>query len=234
MNIRLTATLAMTLASISFATPTAAQAQQRAAITQLDVAGIRLGMTPDEAGRAIAKSGYKIDAASIRDDRPSWEERLRVAVRERQGSSAPRPSGPPLREVSNYYATSVRKQTLQVSFAATPAGPRVKKVVYEIPVDQITKADFDANVLTKYGRRDGQVATVDGMEALWCSAGERQCGKSWMYRPERPVLKAGTFQVARRHRITLDGRDIAEEARLNSLFVAEVERRAPRTRETSF
>lgn len=191
-------------------------------------------MTPDEARRAVAKSGYKIDPGSIRDERPSWEERLRVAVGERQGSGAARASVPKLREVSSYSATGARKQTLKVSFASAPEGPRVKEVVYEIPADQITRADFDANVLAKYGHRHGQVPTIFGPEALWCSAGEPSCGKSWMKPPEKPSLKVGTFGTNQRYRITLDGRDVAEETRLNSLFAAEVERRAPRTRAPAF
>lgn len=208
------------------ARPGAATTGQAASVSQFDVAGVRLGMTPQQARAALQQSGYQV---RDNDGLPSrtWEERIQAAALEKQGKSS---YEVPKTATKNFVGTKERRQTIQVSLSAKPEGMRVTKVVYGTPGDEILKNDYDANVRQKYGPptfdRSSQLTKI------WCSAGESNC--SLLTFLKRPHLKSTLLYNNSAHELELIGTDEAEEARHKALFVAEVERRAPRTRETAF
>lgn len=195
-------------------------------IAQLDVAGVRLGMTPAQARAALMQSGYKIAEDRYRVNR-TWEELVQVAVAERLGKHGVRV---PETGGRNLEGSKDRRQTIEVHFVAKPEGMRVGYVEYRIPGEEITKEDYDANVLAKYGRPD--VNHWGSMAMIWCSAGEPRCAPlTQLKRPHLESRYASSIQV---RILELNGVDQVEEARLQALIAAEVERRAPRTRQTAF
>lgn len=206
--------------------PSAAPVKRAGLISQLDVAGVRLGMTPAQARAALLQSGYKVTEDRYRINR-TWEELVQVAVAQRLGKygvQVPETGG------RNLEGTKDRRQTIEVHFVAKPEGMRVGYVEYRIPGEEITKDDYDANVLAKYGRPD--VNHWGSMAMIWCSVGEPRCAPlTQLKRPHLESRFASSIQV---RILELNGVDQAEEARRQALIAAEVERRAPRTRQTAF
>lgn len=112
MNTRLTAALLVATAIIPVSVNAQRAPLQRATIGQLDVAGVRLGMSPAEARAALLKSGFVL--APFVDKRPSWEQRVQNAVVQRQSNSSYRAGVREIAEPVAYAANGPRKQEIQV------------------------------------------------------------------------------------------------------------------------
>ncbi len=204
----------------------APSAGQVASVSQFDIAGVRLGMTRDLARAALQQSGYQV---RDEDSLPSrtWEERIQAAALERQGRSS---YGVAKTATKDLVGTKERRQKIKVSFSAKPEGMRVTKVEYGIPGEEITRQDYDANVRQKYGPPTFENSVQ--LTKIWCSAGEPRC--SLLTFLKRPHLKSTLRYGNSAHELELIGSDEVEQARLKVLFDTEVERRAPRTRDTAF
>lgn len=227
---------AVILLAVQPATPparTVAANHPSSRIFAFDVAGVRLGMTPAEARAALAKAGFTVRSTDNGHQwlEQTWEQNVLDAAERRLGTynwskAGQNRKGPRLLE-----ATGPRRQIVEVHFQQRPEGTRVSHVEYAIPKDQIAKADFDANVASKYG----SYTTVGGVgrrENRWCSTDEVECSTYSSLKQPRLVVEN---DIARnRYKIELSGADAKDAARLKAAFEAEVDRRAPKSRDTAF
>lgn len=224
MNRRVLATFLLLSGQFAAVPATTAAAQTATSISQFDVAGVRLGMTPAQARAALLQNGYKVTEDRYVTNQ-TWEELIQSALASRLKNYTARESRTGGR---NLEANKDPRQTIKVTFLATPRGMRVENVEYRIPAGDITKADFDANVARKYGEPTRRVSWA----ALWCSPGEKTCIPNRYF--EYPSLKSRHNAAPDFRSVELDGTNKVERARFKALIAAEVERRAPRTRVTAF
>lgn len=225
----LTLVAAALIAAQSAPTPTRVASPLRPSardVRAFDVAGVRLGMTLEEARTALVKAGFQVRESALSED--SWEQRIRDEVERRQGARDTRPR---LRHPYALQATGSRQQKVTVGIGAGPEGARVSSVEYSIPRDQIAIEDFNANVVGKYGPPHVKGGYENEMH--WCTVKEQRCALSTSLRyPNLSVRSA--LLPPNTHQIKLRGNDRDEDARLKAAFAAEVERRAPKTRDTAF
>lgn len=204
-----------------------------ARIHGFDVAGVTLGMSPAQARAALAKAGFDQDpphgSAEFRED--SWEQQLRNEVLHRRTGGYN--VGKRLEDVKQLSRLGPRRQIVHVYFQQRPEGARVSLVKYKIPAGQIGEADFYANVSGRYGQPTAR-GGIGSVERRWCSRGETRC--THYLDPLQPYLSVQTDIVPPNagYEITLSGADPDDERQRRAAFQAEVERRAPKNRETAF
>jgi hypothetical protein len=137
-----------------------------------DVAGVKLGMSPDEAKASLARASYKVTGIS---DVQSFDQEVRSEAARRKGRSLPS-----ARDVGVYRiaATGPHQEYMEVHFLQQPAGSRVSGVTVEIPTTAITSDAFWRQVTTKYGAPG---ARKQGVEMFWCSMEVgANCGRSYV------------------------------------------------------
>lgn len=105
-----------------------------------DVAGVRLGMTPEEARTALASSGFSIGSDSMAD---SWN--ARVATEAGKFVNTPKDN---TRAVYATEAEGPEYQKVEVIYEITATGSRAKKVEYSRPGEQ---GSIIALAKAKYG-----------------------------------------------------------------------------------
>lgn len=136
-------------------------------LDKADIAGVRLGMSPDDVRKALQASGYVIDAS-----KPGYSFRqfvLQKAAKRNPAIQAPvKEQG--LRELSGKDSTG---QRIDIRFTEMPAGPIVTHIYFTIDDSRTTRASFAQAVREKYG------PYTDAQEGMlwyyWCDAGTVNC-----------------------------------------------------------
>jgi hypothetical protein len=137
-----------------------------------DVAGVKLGMSPDEAKASLARASYKVTGIS---DAPSFDQEVRSQAARRQGRSLPSARNAGLSRIT---ATGPHQEYMEVYFLQQQEGSRVSGVTVDIPVTAITSDAFWRQVTTKYGAPGARKQAV---EMFWCSMEVgANCGRSYV------------------------------------------------------
>lgn len=220
--------LALGLATIVLATTSAVAADRPGTPTALrpvggnstayDIAGVRLGMTPEEARTAAGSAGYVISRTPMSK---SFEQLVLTKLRERKPTTA-YVSSAQEKTPREMWAKGRAGETLWLRFAPTQAGPRLMFAKLSIDERRVTKVKFGEQVVAKYGTPS---ANYPGNVArFWCATGVSRCGADWVG-ADYPYLKHD--YGASGPSLTLTDENRSSRAIENAVD-AEVERRAPR------
>lgn len=144
---------------------TAYAATQYANVRAMDVAGVRLGMSPAEARAALIAKGMTPKAKD--EMNLSWDSLVEIKAASRNGTPIPKSSFVPGHTV----ATGPAGEYIYVSYGQTPTGSEVSAVTYSIPSDRIDQNVYVQGVMRKYG-----AASFAG-KAHWryCTSGDDKC-----------------------------------------------------------
>ncbi|MEH3036158.1 MAG: hypothetical protein PGN23_06660 [Sphingomonas adhaesiva] len=187
-------------------------------VADFDVAGVRLGMTPEEARAALRKGGLVPAAEDPQQDAFGAVVSRRAA--ERGGAGADRGTVPMFT-----MARGVQGETVEVWYAAARDGARVTQVKYLMPTNRMEAAAFSRSVEAKYGRPTFR----QGAQGFYCTKPERVC--AGYASKVLPYLVADTGSV--HHGLDLQ---MGEEyrAELKAETAAAVEAAAPKNAKASF
>lgn len=178
-----------------------------------DIAGVRLGMTPDQAKKAIAAAGYTIKNVG---EQNSFDTEVRRMVS----------MGPNLTRINvplYINASGKNQQELSVEFLALPEGPRVHRIEYQMNSMDMTQDAFRAQILRKYG----DTASIDeGSSLKWCTANNSEC---------HPLTEQANMEVdLERKFIRLEDEDEARQTALDERLQFEIDKRKPKVEEAQF
>ena len=178
-----------------------------------DIAGVRLGMTPDQVKAAIAVAGYTIKNMG---EQNSFDTAVRSMVS----------TGPNLTRINVpifINASGKNQQELSVEFLALPEGPRVHRIEYQMNSMDMTEEAFGAQIFRKYG----DTATTDeGSSRKWCTANNVEC---------HPLTKQANMEVdLQRKFIRLEDEDEARQTALDKRLQFEIDKRKPKVEEAQF
>ena len=156
--------ITLAAAALAASTPAVAAKERIVDVTALDVAGVRLGMTPSEARVGLEAAGFNVS-----DDQtgPSWT--ARIAEEAGKYVNTPRDT---TRGTHYTYAEGPDFQTVEVSYDVGPRGSRVRKVKYTRPAD---RGNILPTAIAKYG--EPTVRRLNGLR--YCSAA-KECNDSFM------------------------------------------------------
>jgi hypothetical protein len=194
-------------------------------VSSFDIAGVRLGDTPQQVRAALAKTGYVIRGGSIPSDQPGFEDRVLAAIARRQGVKAPEPKS---NVAGKFTADGPNAAFMEIFFAATRAGAVVSEVRWQLPQAAMTGQAFLAQTVSKYGPV-GQ--SNNGVQHLWCEAANARCADWETAYQTAPSLRANTDGQSNYLNL-LQGTN-AENAQQGAI-VAEVDRRSPKLGKAAF
>ena len=184
----------------------------------LEIAGVRIGMTVREAQLALRGAGY-IDEGP-RDDQPSYMGRVMWAWQAEYGVG-PNTNDRTTREL----VWNKGEEEITVSLLALPDGPRVESVFYWAKDGApISKDEFTRRVLAKYG----EPVNDDPNDLRWCTVKAPECEKP----PEQTYPLLVAWPNGRQLR--LFGNDPGLKQALDQRFAADVLRRKPADKAPSF
>lgn len=182
-TIRLAAKIAATCLSVTVAGGAQAQASPNAPLPRLlnklfwpekkptwspvstvDVAGVKLGMSPEQVRAALKAGGFTPRATD--PDQSSWSAMVADKLAERGVAVTDRTKVPMFT-----MASGPQGEHVEVWYAATRQGAQVSSVKYLLPTNRMERAAFLTGVKNKYG----QPTTEDRVNSLYCSAGEQSC-----------------------------------------------------------
>ena len=135
-----------------------------APVDTFDVAGVRLGMTPEEARAALRTAGFVPPATDPTQD--SWSSTLSRRRAERLGGKVDES-----RVAMFTRAASPQGEQVEVWYAATAEGARASSVEYRMPTGRMERTAFVSATSAKYGRP----TTQDPVRNLYCTKGEGSC-----------------------------------------------------------
>ena len=213
----------LAVCSVPIAFPAAAGPKRApTAVADLDIAGVRLGMTPEQVRPALVRAGFTPRASD--PDQDSWEGRIAAEVARRRQGTRSAASKVPMFTM----ARGPRGERVEIWYYGGPSGATASSIKFQIPADQMTAAAFYQGVLEKYGR---PTVRPFGKDMLYCSAGEPAGSCVTFGNKRKTYLHAESgYKI---HSLYLaEGAD-ASEAR-KAAFSAEVERRAPKDARPSF
>jgi hypothetical protein len=184
----------------------------------MDIGGVRLGMTVKQAQAALRNAGYR--DAGPRDDQPSYAglvmDRWQSHYGYRGGWNDRAPHELLWRK---------GEEEIRVTLVALPEGPRVDAVSYQAKEGSpISGGEFVQRVLAKYGKPTND----DAEDMRWCTVKAPTCEDS--RNAEYPLLSAWTNNRT----INLTGNDPGRKDALERRFAADVERRKPEDQAPSF
>lgn len=196
----------------------------------LDVAGVRLGMSPDDVRAALTKAGYRM-AGGV-DYGPSFASRVRAeAERRRTGSYVSASTAD--RVLTGLEATGPNRESMTVGLAAVPAGSSiVTGVRLVVPSEVMNGPALLRQTVAKYGPPDG---SRDGRLTLaWCSVPVRSvCGSILPFQVQYGTLPNLTASTIIQNSIQLS--EGTDRSRLREReFAAAVDRAAPKTDRVAF
>jgi hypothetical protein len=133
-----------------------ASADMVARIRQMDVAGVRLGMTPEEAKAALRAKGYAPTPSTYYTDRRpetknGYDYATRVDQIRRERLSDYRTAFKPV-DVVTSETWSKGDEKVDVDYSVMKAGRRVASVGYHIPEGRMSWASMRSSIVEKYGR----------------------------------------------------------------------------------
>lgn len=194
----------------------AAGAAQR---QQLELAGVRVGMTSAEVAPVLVAAGYRRNQGG---EGPSWDATIARRASERGVRLAA--TG----RVPSWESFVKDAERVEVRYRPSPTGAVVSEVEYTVNADAVAPQRLRAVLLARYGRSGWDNAH----EYLYCSRGERVCNLlahvQGLQLPSVYVLLGGM-----QHRIVLKSGTRILEAH-DAALRAEVDRRAPRIRRPTF
>lgn len=117
-------------------------------LAKYDIAGVRLGMTPDQARSALLTAGYTFDEKTSQQFECGWDCALEKLVAQRQLRSPRTFSTKVVRWLG---MQGPRGQFVEVSFSPTDRGQVATTVRYAIPISQISDQDFQRQMISKFG-----------------------------------------------------------------------------------
>ena len=189
-----------------------------APVDTFDVAGVRLGMTPEETRSALKAAGFNPRATDPTQD--SWGSTVSRRAAERIGGKVDETKVPMLTR-----ASGPQGEQVEVWYAATEGRARATSIEYMVPTKRMARATFGSGVSAKYGRPTVQEAA----RVLYCTKGEGSC-VSYQNKALPHLLAESGYEV---HSVKLaEGVGYAED--LKARMAAAVEAAAPRNAKASF
>lgn len=150
--------------SVASVSPT----QTEAVSFNLDIAGVRLGMTPEMAKTALTNAGYRPTGSNWLSYQPSFASRVRQTA-ERQRTGTYKSAAATDQIVSKIEAIGPNREDIEVYLDAVSKGSSiVTGVRLSISSDVMTGPALVRQAIAKYGRPDGQYDA--GMTTAWCPA----------------------------------------------------------------
>lgn len=143
---------------------------QATTAADLKVAGLRLGMTSQNARLELARTGWKVDVSPGED----W---TAVVDHEAKRQRNVFPIEEPKNGVAFLNATK-GDETLSIEFQPTRAGDAIKLVKYAAPAAGRTADQIGAELTRRYGKPGVSKTAGSMFEASWCSGGDR-CRQIW-------------------------------------------------------
>jgi hypothetical protein len=183
----------------------------------LDIAGVRLGMTPQEVVRALQAAGYN------KDGEGSMQRSYDTLVRDDWARLYGVQTGQAI-FVPNEVNWEKQGQTIRITFVALPEGALVNVVDYSATDAPISDATFVSQLQQRYG----EPVNEDDADQRWCTVKAPTCEdpRAATY----PVLAAWTSNRS----LHLVGNDVGRDAALAARFEADVTRRRPASGDASF
>lgn len=197
-------------------------------VAALDVAGIRLGMSPAMVQQALNGSGYELAKQERAIDFPG---RVQWRAMERRGEDIG-PRTPFSRDIGSESYTGPSSQEIGVEYQPTPSGMRVSRVTYRVELDYLEEGMFVGTLERKYGRPSEiyHYFTARPQTYTYCDTLNPRCG------PDRPQLTAVVitpFGFKKHRTITLEQGRIANDAYLAAIEAA-VDKAEPKVRAPQF
>ena len=175
----------------------AQDSEDRSDPRNMDLAGLRLGMSAADARRALQQAGY-----SIADERKEYSYAMRVF---------PHRNGNMAQDVREWGANGRNGQQLNVKFASLPQGAVLDTVEFRVSTEAMSEEAFIAQLGSKYGEAD----LVGDGELVWCVGPAGQCSDDWRAQPH---LLAEPGSRALYLKFVDPARDQALEARVQSVL----------------
>ena len=193
----------------------------------MDVAGIRLGDTPQQVKAALQQAGYKITETRKTE---SFAQRVAVEVANRKGAAAPNST---YAGISNIIAIGPHQERADIKFVQIAGGDSVSRVEVTIPGTSISETAMKTQLTARYGKPD---ATKDqGLTWHWCAPqAVKICGMTYTggeLDTAWPTLRGSTAMGT--NSIILEAGTDAD-LRLKQAFEAAVLARAPKTDRAAF
>lgn len=184
----------------------------------MDVAGVRLGMTPAEAEAALLRAGF-VRPRNDRSSQVSYDSQVRTAWVTRWGA-APSPD----LKVDETMHASKGAEEVTVTFIALPEGPRVDHVDYRGDERAVTAGQFGEQLEAKYGP-----PSSGGAEPMrWCTLRAPECEDPRS--ADYPVLQGNPGNRT----LWLTGADADRKTALAARFEADAASRQPTQARASF
>lgn len=161
-------------------------------IEQFDVAGVRLGMTPEDARAALRAAGFKIIYEG--QDTMTYRASLDSALRKRNPMHQ---SATHEKRIRYLTVRGLADEKVSVDFMDTELGNRVSEVSLNIDPASVNSAEITRRVMQQYGRPT--VASDSLGSAFWCSRNERRCDRGGY---SRPMLEYSPDFTGHRLRLT--------------------------------
>ncbi len=193
----------------------------------MDVAGIRLGDTPQQVKAALQQAGYKVTETRKTE---SFAQRVAVEVANRKGALAPNST---YAGISNIIAMGPHQERADIQFAQAAGGDSVSRVEVTIPDTAMGDAAMKAHLTAKYGKPDA--VKDQGLTWHWCAPqAAKICGMTYTggeLDTAWPTLRGSTAMGT--NSIILEAGTDADR-RLKQAFEAAVLARAPKTNRAAF
>lgn len=193
----------------------------------VDVAGIRLGDTPQQVKAALQQAGYRVTETR---KTASFSQRVAVEVANRKGAAAPNPT---YAGISNIIAMGPHQERADIQFAQIAGGDSVSRVEVTIPGTAMGDTAMKAQLTARYGKPDA--VTDQGLIWHWCAPqAVKICGMTYtggQLDTAWPTLRGSTAMGT--HSIILEAGTDADR-RLSQAFEAAVLARAPKTDKAAF
>lgn len=193
----------------------------------IDVAGIRLGDTPQQVKAALQQAGYKVTETRKTE---SFAQRVAVEVANRKGLAAPNPA---YAGISNIIAMGPHQERADIQFAQITSGDSVSRVEVTIPGTAMGDAAMKAQLTARYGKPDA--VKDQGLTWHWCAPqAAKICGMTYTggeLDTAWPTLRGSTAMGI--NSIILEAGTDADR-RLSQAFEAAVLARAPKTDRAAF
>ena len=193
----------------------------------MDVAGIRLGDTPQQVKAALQQAGYRVTETR---KTASFAQHVAVEVANRKGTAAPNPTYAGIAEI---IAMGPHQERADIQFAQIAGGDSVSRIEVTIPGTTMGEAAMKAQLTARYGKPDS--VKDQGLTWHWCAPqAAKICGMTYTggeLDTAWPTLRGSTAMGT--NSIILEAGTDAD-LRLKQTFEAAVLARAPKTDRAAF
>lgn len=188
----------------------------------LAIAGVRLGMTPEQVSSTLRAAGYVREYLVTNK---SWEEKIARELASTRGV----PLTGTFRPVAWHETYRKREERVEVYYRPMPSGPVVSGVDYGMGNAAMSEESFRAAVRARYGVQSGGGSS----EMIFCSVGETVCSLLDFQNPKQlPYITVRPYGGADRSIELRSGAKVQKEYDL--AFKAELARRVPAMKRPTF